>query len=177
MKEEFPIEDQWVGFELHPETPEEGIPLAKRFPGMDLKGMFDRLTSAGSPYGIRFNDRPMLCNSRKALEASEFARDCGRYEAFHHRVFRGYFEEGRNIGDPETLAAFGEEVGLDPKVLREVLNDRRYAGRLDEALREGQQLVITGVPTFFIGGVRIVGAQPIGVFRDQLKEMERRGIH
>lgn len=166
-----------MSFELHPETPEEGVPLAERFPGMDLKAMFDRLTAAGSPYGVRFNDRAILANSRKALEASEYARDCGHHDAFHHRVFRGYFEEGRNIGDPETLAELGEEVGLDPKVLREVLNDHRYADRLDAALREGQQLAITGVPTFFIGDRRIVGAQPINVFRDHLKEMKRRGMH
>lgn len=161
-----------MSFELHPETPEEGVPLVARFPGVDIKGMFDRLTSAGKPYGIKFNERFILSNSRKALEASEFARDCGYYHAFHRRVFQGYFEEARDIGDTDTLVGFAEDVGLDSKMLLQVLDYRRYAPRLEEALQEGHRLDVTGVPTFFIGEKhRIVGAQPIQVFQDQLEKI------
>ena len=37
LKENYEIHDTWVSYELHPETPPEGILLSERFKGIDIR--------------------------------------------------------------------------------------------------------------------------------------------
>ena len=43
LKKEFDIREEWVSYELHPETPQESVLLAERFPDYDLDGLFEEL--------------------------------------------------------------------------------------------------------------------------------------
>lgn len=70
------------------------------------------MNRAGAPYGIQFNPIDVVANSRLALEASEFARDMGKFEEAHTRLFRAYFHEGENIGAKSTLLRLLGEIGL-----------------------------------------------------------------
>jgi len=133
--------------------------------------MFDNLRRAGAPYGIEFGRVNLLPNSRLALAAGEFARDQDRYEALHHRLFKAYFTDTRDIGRLDVLLEEAENTGLDPGALEEALRERRYESRLDQARQEAQRLGVHAIPTFFINGVktRIVGAQPLEVFQKTLR--------
>jgi len=135
--------------------------------------MFDNLRRAGAPYGIEFGRLTLLANSRLALAAGEFARDQGRYEAFHHRLFEAYFTETKDIGRLDVLLEEAEKTGLDPGALGEFLREKRYEPRLDQARQEAQRLLVNAIPTFFINGVktRIVGAQPLEVFQKTLRSL------
>jgi predicted DsbA family dithiol-disulfide isomerase len=107
-----------------------------------------------------------------ALEASEFARNQGKYEVFHENIFYAYFTEGLDIGDTEVLAAIGEKSGLDIGEMRKAVNDHRYLPRLTQAAKEGQKINLTGIPLFIIEAkYKIVGAQPIEVFRNLLNKI------
>jgi predicted DsbA family dithiol-disulfide isomerase len=55
--------------------------------------MYDPLRQRGIEFNIVFADRTLLSNSRLALEASEYARDKGKYERFHENMFLGYFRK------------------------------------------------------------------------------------
>jgi len=108
-----------------------------------------------------------------ALEASEYARDAGCYDSFHDHIFRAYFTEARDIGDLDVLLELAQGEDLDTADLRVALQEGRYASRLNEARREGQQAGINAVPTFIINGeFRIVGAQSLDFFRDRLREIQ-----
>ena len=101
--------------------------------------------------------------------ASEFARDKGQYNSFHENIFHAYFSEGLDIGSLDIIAAVAEKSGLDKKEILNAVKDGRYASRLDGARKEAQLIGLTGVPTFIINNKhKIVGAQPIEVFRDLL---------
>jgi predicted DsbA family dithiol-disulfide isomerase len=170
LKEEFPIEDEWLAYELRPETPKEGIPLTTLFPGVDLKQRYANMNRAGEPYGILFGELSRVSNSHLALEAGEFAKDVGKFHEYHDRVFRGYFSELQDIGDPDVLVKLATEAGLDAADLQDVLKTGRYAQRLQQAREEAEKHSITAVPTFIIEGKhKIVGAQPMSVFRDRLR--------
>jgi predicted DsbA family dithiol-disulfide isomerase len=135
--------------------------------------MYKKLRDAGKPYNIEFGAITKTSNSHLALEASEFARDHGHYDSFHHRVFRAFFTEVRDIGDMDVLLDLAKDDGLDPAALAEALREKRYAPRLDNARREAEKLGITAVPTFIInGGQRMVGVQSIDFFRSRLKEIQ-----
>jgi predicted DsbA family dithiol-disulfide isomerase len=102
-----------------------------------------------------------------ALEASEYARDMGKYEAFHENIFHAYFTEALDIGIPNVLATVAKKSGLDDTDMLKSLKDGRYSKRLEQARKEAQEINLTGVPTFLINAKRkIVGAQPIDVFRN-----------
>jgi predicted DsbA family dithiol-disulfide isomerase len=159
-----------VSFEIHPETPPEGEPLAVRLPDIDWDGMYENLRRAGSQYQIMFGAVTLLANSRLAMEASEFARDHGKYDLYSEKVFQAYFTEARDIGRKDVVMEVAAAAGLDVEALQEALLERRYAQRLRESYEEGQRYNITGVPAFIINGkYKIVGAQPLEVFRDALK--------
>lgn len=120
----------------------------------------------------------VIANSRPALEASELARDAGpeAFDRFHAAVFRAYFEDDRNIGDADVLAAIAEAAGLDGAALRAALADRRYAARVDERIQWAASRGLTSTPFFLFLADRVYGvpgAQEYPVFQGV---MERLGV-
>jgi len=156
---------EWKGYELHPETPPQGVKLSILFPGFNPESMVERLRRAGTPYGISFNKIERLSNSRLSLEASEFARDRGSYEKLHSRFFEAYFLEGRDIGSLETVLEIADEAGLDKVELKEALHKGIYRDRLQEHRELGLRYTVAGLPTFIINGEdKIVGAREYETF-------------
>jgi predicted DsbA family dithiol-disulfide isomerase len=126
----------------------------------------------GTPYGITFADLSVLRNSRNAHLAAEHARARGKFPLLHARLFSAYFSEGLDISDRDVLGQIGTDVGLDEADLLRSIDEGRYQERLERAQEEARSLGVTGVPTFFIGEKeRLVGAQPIEVFRKALKKL------
>lgn len=152
--------------------------------------MHDMLRRRAAEFGLRFAAPEILSSSRLAILAAEHARDQGRHAEFSRGVFVAYFADRRDIGDRNVLAEVATAAGLDAEALLRSLQAEEHADRLVEAEAGARRLGITGVPTFFIaradglsavatpagpeaapataGAQRIVGAQPLGVFRDAL---------
>jgi predicted DsbA family dithiol-disulfide isomerase len=173
LKKEFAIRDEWLGFEIHPETPPEGMLLSDRLPDVDWDGLYRDLRRRSAPLGIAFGDVRLLSNSRTALEAGEYARDQEAFEAFHAAVFRSYFTDAQDIGNTEILLALADQAGLDAVELQKALDEGRYRPRLTAVNREARKYGFSGVPAFIIANrYTIVGAQPIEVFRQTLREAE-----
>lgn len=169
LKKEFDIEEEWLSFEIHPETPAEGVLLTEHLPHIDWEEMYAGLRQSGKEYNITFGDVTLLANSRKAFEASEFARDQGKYHAFHEGLFYAYFTDVRNIGDPDVILDVAEKTGLDTVRLKAALDGGKYLPVLEQVTRQARQLGFSGVPAFVINGqYSIVGVQPIDVFRQAI---------
>jgi predicted DsbA family dithiol-disulfide isomerase len=172
LKREYKIADTWVSYELHPETPPAGVLLSERFKGYDLSSFHRQLRARGEETGVVFGDRTILSNSRSALLASEFARDGGVYDSFHVNMFQAYFTEGWDIGNLDVIAAVAKKSGLDDKETLSAVSDGRYLTCLNEARKEGHQLNLTGIPLFIVENkYKIIGAQPISVFRNLLTKL------
>jgi predicted DsbA family dithiol-disulfide isomerase len=121
--------------------------------------------------GITFTrGREWTSNSHLALEAAAFADEHGDGARFHRRMFRAYFEELKDIGRLDTVVRAGADAGLPEAALREALTTGRYRDEVDDGIRWAQQIGVTAVPTFVLGGrFAIVGAQEAAVFEDVLK--------
>ena len=170
LKLEFDLAVEWLPFEIHPETPTEGMPLVKMFPRADVAAMTSRLNSMGAPFGITFQKIVNISNSRLSLEAGEFAKEWGRFHEFHHALFQAYFSQGMDIGNIGVLTEIGKGSGLDATALRNALETEEYRKQLGQAKAEAAGLGISAAPTFIINTTeRIVGAQPLEVFRERLK--------
>jgi predicted DsbA family dithiol-disulfide isomerase len=172
LKAEFGLTIDWRGFQIHPEWPAEGIAAAQYRRGMDpetRRTMWARIASLGEAVGLEMKSPELLANSRLALEAAEFAKDCDKAEIFELRVFRAYFNENLNIGSQRVLADLAAEVGLDRDELVLALESNRYPSRLHDNAVAAHQRGVDGVPTFFVGDYPLVGAQSEQVMRQILQ--------
>jgi predicted DsbA family dithiol-disulfide isomerase len=143
---------------------------------MDVKAMHAGLARRAEEYGLHFEGVDILANSRLAATGVEFARDAGRHLQYTRRMFTAYFSEGRNIGETETVLAVAADVGLDPEALREALAENRYGPRIVAVEEEAHRWGVTGVPTFIVNeSHRIVGAQPLAVFRELFERLVGQG--
>ena len=147
--------------------------MAERFAPDKIAGMYETLRRKGKELGISFGDLTLLANSSLAMQASEFARDQGKFDSFHAALFHAYFTELRDIGDMEVIAAIGRRVTLDTKELEAVLQEDSYLDRLQKVSEEARRLNITAAPTFLVNGeFKIVGALPLETLRSSLLKIE-----
>ncbi|MYV58306.1 isomerase [Streptomyces sp. SID4931] len=76
------------------------------------------------------------------------AEDAGRGVDFIGAVYRARWERGLDISDRATIAAVGEELGLDPEALATAADDPDIRRRGVEALRAVDRDGVFGVPFF-----------------------------
>jgi len=128
-----------------------------------LKGLAD---AEGLPYGVRTH----TYNSRLAQELGCWAETQPGGEAIHDALFRAYFVDGKNIGEPGILVALAESVGLSPVRAREVLEARHFRDTVDADWAKSRTQGVTGVPTFAVDGQKLVGAHPYEALEEFLKQ-------
>lgn len=168
LMEEFEIDVDVFAYDLRPGIPPEGMPREQATAGRTYPpGYLDNLLQTARDSGIDMKRPALIPNTRKAHEATEFAKDAGRLLPFHRAVFRAYWEHEENIGDIDVLCRIAEECGIDAGGLREALLDGRYVSDVEEQIASARAGGITGVPTFiFDERFALVGAQDSEVFRD-----------
>lgn len=161
LRENFKIEVRWRAFPLHPETPEEGLPLKEIFASriVDIPQMSARLQKVADAVGLPLAKRTKTYNSRLAQELGKWAETRGKGHEFHNAVFRAYFAGRKNIAKVGVLAGLAKEVGLPEKEAREVLKTRPFRDAVDEDWDLAAQLGLTSVPTFVLDQEAVVGAQ------------------
>ena len=155
---------EWKAFEIHPETPREGIKTANYFPNYDMERMKNQIENFGKDVGIKLNGH-MLANSKLSLAANEFAKEKGKFNAFHKAIFKANFEDRENIGDIDVLLEIASSIGLNKEELSQYLDDQKNLNAIDESSAEAMKLGITGVPSFIINNKMVVGAQSSEVLK------------
>lgn len=171
LKKEFDIDDEWIPFEIHPEVPAEGKKVSELFPGASVESMFANINSMGNKYGIKFSGADFMANTHKALLASEYAKEKGKFHVFHDKLFLEYFYEGKDIGNVELLKSIAESIGLDKEEMIKKIEDGSYESNLKEAKKLAIQYKVNSTPTFIINDKHtIVGAQSIESFKKILNK-------
>ena len=164
LQREYSVDVVWEPFELHPDIPPAGIPMTDQMRQMRAPST-ERLRALAAVAGIVMRPLSLIPNSRLALEAAEFARAAGFFDAFHHALFAALFGHDENIGDIQVLVRLAEETGMDGGALETALRDRRYRRQVDEKTVWAQERGISGTPTFvFDDRFDVVGAQEYAVF-------------
>jgi predicted DsbA family dithiol-disulfide isomerase len=181
LAEEFELDFDPCAFDLKPGIPPEGLPREHVYAGRVYpEGYIDSMRQMAADGGVEMKRPPLIPSTRKAHEATEFAREHGSVEAllaFHRAVFHAYWTDERNIGDHNVLCDVVASCGLDPLALREALEDGRYAVAVDEQMQWARSAGITGVPTvIYEGRFAVVGAQDYEVFLDVARRVSSRPV-
>ncbi|MFX1575200.1 MAG: DsbA family protein [Promethearchaeota archaeon] len=165
LKKQFDLDVEWQPFEIHPETPREGIELNKLFISTEyLEMLRNNVKRLADDAGITFKFSDKLPNSRLALYISEFAKTKGKFEEFHKLIFDTYWRDGKDIGDLSLLLDLAGSVGLKKNEILNYIESDEPRNKLKEITFELGKYGINGVPTFFIGDKVVVGAQPYDIF-------------
>ncbi len=171
--EQFPhanaVEVTWRSFQLAPDAPatEDRPPgelLAAKFGTSreQVAVMHDRLVTEGARDGVTFAfDRVRMENSFDAHRLVHLARTHDRAPEAIERLFAAYFSHGEPIGDRDTLARIGTELGIDEAATRDMLESGAFGDAVHADQERARHFGITGVPFFAIDEkYGISGAQP-----------------
>ena len=161
MKLQYGLTLRWTHFPLHPDTPDAGILLEELFRGRgyDIQSMTQRMSSLMAEENLAYGNRSRTYNSRPAQELSKWGESFPEGDTLNLKLFEAYFVEGLNLAEPDVLLDVTETAGLSRKVAEEIIIERLFRKAVDADWSRAHELGVTGVPTFFSGNQRLVGAQ------------------
>lgn len=157
----------WRPFQLYPQIPQGGIPrdtfMAARFgEDADPAAIYSRVVAEAESEGLDldFEGIRVAPNTFDAHRLLSWAELSGHQHDLAEVLFRFYFREGRDVGDPSELRAAAAEAGLDADAARELLSSDDEADKVRSELSLAQAVGVTGVPFFVLGGrFAVPGAQ------------------
>jgi predicted DsbA family dithiol-disulfide isomerase len=172
VKDEVEAEVRWLPFQLNPEMPKEGVPRDEyrkaKFGSLERsRGLDARVAGEGRGEGIAFDFERIrrTPNTVAAHQLIELAQKQGVAGPVVDALFRAYFEEGSDIGDPAVLAAIAQRsrvAGWPGEA------DGGQVAALEENVRS---LGIAAVPTFIIGRrLGVSGAHPAEALAAAIRE-------
>jgi len=158
----------WLPFQLNPEMPKEGMAREEyrraKFGSLERSRSLDaRVVAEGRDEGIAFafDDITRTPNTFAAHQLIDLAQEQDAGGAVVAALFSAYFEEARDIGDPQVLKAIAESCGVAPQALEARWAQADEARRLAGVEESMKALGIGGVPTFvFNRKSGISGAHP-----------------
>ena len=132
------------------------------------------MLSAGTSEDIRFafDKIGRTPNTFLAHRLIWYAGQQGRQDAIVDALFRGYFEQGADIGSPSLLAELAESVGLEATGF---LAADEGAAEVKAEEAAGHRLGIRAVPYFLLStSYGISGAQPVEAFVAAITNIQAR---
>lgn len=114
---------------------------------------------------IRFvyRDLPLSSIHPDAQGAAE-AADCAGAQDAYWKYHDALFVRNHGLG-AQAYPQYAADLGLDVTAFNACVAERRYKAEVDADANVGINLGLTGTPTFFINGLKLVGAQPYEVFQ------------
>jgi predicted DsbA family dithiol-disulfide isomerase len=174
MRPDWPVRVHWRPFLLNPHLPPEGMDRAsyvRRKFGGDAKRVYQRIVDSARADRVEFafERMPRTPNTTLAQRLILFAEEQGQADAVVRALFRALFQEGRDVGRPEVLAAIAGEAGLDRDEVSAFLAGDRLEHEVLAAHQQAARAGIQGVPVFIVGREHaITGAQPPEILADLL---------
>ena len=166
LSDEFDLEIDWKGVEIHPEFPAEGKKISRSIKSLNRVAI---MRDTALEEGDEIKLPGFVTNSRLSLEASEFAKTMNRFREFHHGIYEAYFHEGQNIGDIKIILDVGQRASLEKAELEECLKNRATYEIIEENKKEANERSVMGVPTLFLESFPVHGDQSIETLRQLIR--------
>lgn len=162
----------WRPFQLNPTMPKEGVErtvyLEAKFGSMDaFRRLEEHVVEAGQEERIAFAFEKIARtpNTVLAHRLIWHAARQGRQDSVVESLFKGYFEEGADIGSSGTLVRLAQRAGLDEADTERFFQKDEGAAEVKIEEAAGHRLGIRSVPYFVLNqAYGISGAQPVERF-------------
>ncbi|MEO0496109.1 MAG: DsbA family oxidoreductase [Pseudomonadota bacterium] len=163
------VEVRWRPFQLDATLPRRGkdrrLYLEEKFGGAErAKEIYSRIEEAGKQEDIPFAF-DAISVSPNTLDAHRLIRWAGGIsqdvqDKVVEALFRTFFVEGGNIGDHEVLVATAHEAGMNPHIVRDMLDTEKDLQETQAEVAQASAMGVQGVPCFILNGRHAVsGAQ------------------
>lgn len=109
---------------------------------------------------------------QQAVESAYCAGEQEAFWNFHDLIFanQAMLFTNRGADVSRTMDSFAEILELDMDEFGACLAEGKYQAQVETNQAEGAQRGVTGTPTFFINGVKLVGNQPFENFQQVIEE-------
>jgi protein-disulfide isomerase len=136
-------------------------PFCERFYSGALPQIREEYVKTGK-VKIVFRDFPLAFheNAQKASEAAECSGEQDKYYEMHDKIFEN--QSNMTVAD---LKKYAGEIGLNQTEFDACLDSGAMASEVQKDFSAGQALGVSGTPSFFINGQKLVGAQPFSAFK------------
>lgn len=144
-------------------------PFCKRFYSQTLSQIEEEYVQTGKARLV-YRDFPLSQihpNAQKAAEAAECADDQGKFWEYHDTLFED--QNGWSSVGESKFKEYASDLGLDTQKFNSCLDSGKYRDEVQNDLRDGQNNGVSGTPSFFINGKKVVGAQPFSTFQQAIE--------
>jgi len=166
LKRDYDLKINWCLIEIHPETPDTGMPTTDlNYSDQQWQGIVNSLNLLIDEDQLPFrHEHQFTTNSHKALLLAEACKPLGAetFYKIHNRLFEAFFVDMLNIGDEAILRQIAKECEIPENTVDEALtNNNELEKHLKLYLQYASQAQVTGVPTTIIGQESISGVPSV----------------
>lgn len=134
----------------------------------------DFLLKEAKEYGLKMVVPEFIPNTRRALEASEYAREQGKHLEFHETTFRKYYAEGLDISAWEVLRDIAEEVGIDANEMQINTEKKAYEQIVSMHKQQAVSMGVRGIPMYiFDKKYTVMGLRPYPAFQEVMELLQK----
>lgn len=116
----------------------------------------------GKNLNVRYRHYPQFENSDIAAAASECARDQNSFWPYHDLLTAG----GPQELNRQVILLHASRLSIDMDYFNSCLDSEAKMELVASDKRHGEEMLVTGTPTFFINGRMFRGTQPYSRFKD-----------
>ena len=135
--------------------------------------MFQDLERFAKRYGVQLRFNPHFPINTLILMRAVTGmqmRQPQRFAEFVDCLFRALWVEGRNLNDPQTIAAVLTENGFDPQEIMALTNDESVKAALKENTEAAIKRGVFGAPSMFIGDQLFFGQDRLDFVEEALRQ-------
>ncbi|WP_281895340.1 2-hydroxychromene-2-carboxylate isomerase [Pseudomonas atacamensis] len=135
--------------------------------------MFQDLDRFAKRYGVQLRFNPHFPINTLILMRAVTGmqmRQPQRFAEFVDCLFRALWVEGRNLNDPQTVAAVLTENGFDPQEIIALTNDESVKAALKENTEAAIKRGVFGAPSMFIGDQLFFGQDRLDFVEEALRQ-------
>jgi|TARA_B100000315_G_scaffold232960_1_gene245723 protein-disulfide isomerase len=146
-------------------------PFCKRFFDGTLQDIITNYVDTGKvKYVLRdFPLSDIHPDAEIAAEAANCANEQDKYWEFHDLLFQNQ-EDWISGNTTVEFKKYGSSLGLNEEQFAFCLESGKYVDEILMDMQDGLNAGVQGTPTFYINGVKVVGAQVYSVFKQVIDE-------
>ena len=171
---------EWHPFQLNPTMPKDGMDrreyLEAKFGGqkeaIEVYSNIDK-TATETGLSLNFGGIKRTPNTIDAHRLIHWAGIEGRQNSIIDRLFKAYFQEGRDISEHSVLTRIASAAGMDQDVVRNLLKSDADKEDIKARDTDARKRGIQGVPAFVLANEYVIqGAQTIDIWDNIIKEIQ-----
>jgi predicted DsbA family dithiol-disulfide isomerase len=172
------FEVEYAPFLLNPDMPLAGIKrsdyLVMKFGSKEnAQPMYDRMSEQATSEGLNFklNDIQITPSTILSHILIDLTQGMKEQNSIVENIFKTYFINADNIGDPANLIAIGVKNGLKKESIEEAFQSKKKRDEILEKNERAYKMGITGVPlVMFNDLVAVQGAEDKNSIIEKIKK-------